>query len=623
MSLADLFEPAPLLADGAMGTLLHSRGHATDSVLERLNLTRPAEIRAIHAAYVDAGVDLLCTNTFAANRLRLGAALEGGDDLRRINEAGARLAREAADQAGRRVLVAGDVGPTGGRLAPYGRLRPAAARAIFSEQVEALGQGGVDLVLCETFADVRELLEAVAAVRDAGGLPVVATMTFTRDDRTLLGESPAQVAARLAEAGADLIGVNCAGGPAQALRLVRAMQRAVPLARLAVKPNAGWPEQIGGRLAYPATPAYFADYARQFAEEGVVLIGGCCGTTPEHTAAMRAALDECSSGAVSASAGAGPSVGSTRAADSRGGRRQVGVPDAGESRRLADRLRAGEFVVTVEMSPPKGLNTQALLAGAQLLREAGAAAINVADSPRARMRMSPWALCHLIRAEVGLDTVLHFPLRGRNVLRVQGDLLAAHALGIRNLFAVMGDPTAIGDHPGAMDAFDLVPSGLIRLVKQGLNTGVDLAGSGLDEPTSFFVGCALNFAAGDADKEFRSLRKKLDAGADFVLTQPVYDPAGARAFLRHHEERHGPLGVPLIAGVLPLWGERHASFLHNEVPGISIPEPLRARVARGGRDEGRRIAVEIATELRVFAQGVYLMPPFARWDMAAEIIEAL
>ncbi len=617
MTLAELLARAPLLADGAMGTMLVARGQAEHGGVEALNLIAPNEVRDVHAAYVAAGADLICTNTFAANRRRFEDLVDR-DTVTRTNAAGVHLARAVAADAGRTVLVAGDVGPLGARLAPYGRTQPSEARAIFSEQIAALLAAGVDLLLFETFADIRELIEALGAARGLSDLPLVATMTFTRDDRTLLGEPAARVALALHDAGADIAGVNCAAGPAQALRLLHQMRGARPQLPLAVKPNAGWPEQTSsGRLAYPATPAYFADYVRPFADAGVVILGGCCGTTPEHIAAMRRALDE---------AGLRPGF--------RPGlsQRDALVPSAGErasvqmvmpASPLAQRLHARALVVTVEMSPPKGLNTQALLAGAHLLKEAGADAINVADSPRARMRMSPWALCHLIQTDVGLDTVLHFPLRGRNLLRVQGDLLAAHALGIRNLFAVMGDPTAIGDHPGAMDAYDVVPSGLIRLVKQGLNTGVDHAGTGIGEPTSFFVGCALNMGAADVDKEIRALRKKLDAGADFVLSQPVFDAAVARAFLARWQEQHGALAVPLVAGVLPLYGARHATFLHNEVPGIQIPAALRARSAAGGRDEGVRIALEIIAELRPLVGGIYLMPPFSKWDMAADVIEAI
>jgi len=611
MTLEELLRAAPILADGAMGTVLLGRAGRPESV-EALNLLAPDEVEAVHVDYVAAGADLLCTNTFAANRHRL-ARIAGGDAVERVNRAGAELARRATAGASRRIAIAGDVGPLGAHLAPYGRLRPEEARAAFAEQIGALLGAGVDLLVFETFADVRELAEALAAARD-GRVPRVATMTFTRDDRTWLGERAGEVAARMIDAGADLIGVNCAAGPAQAMRLVREMRAAVPAARLAVKPNAGWPEQgVDGRLRYPATPSYFGEYARRFAQEGVVLIGGCCGTTAEHVAAMRTGLD------AAAEVGAAAPVRSDTIVEPSNA--CTLESERGASPTLPRRLAEARLALTVEMAPPKGLNTGRLVAAAHRLREAGADAINVTDSPRARMRMSPWALCHRIQQEVGLETILHFPLRGRSVLRVQGDLLAAHALGIRNLFAVMGDPTAIGDHPGAMDSYDLVPSGLIRLVKTQLNRGVDHAGGEIGEGTSFVVGCAFNLAAADAERELRALRRKLEAGADFILTQPVFDAAAAQATLERWRVAYGPLPVPLVAGVLPLYGERHASFLHNEVPGICIPAEVRGRVARGGRDEGVRIALELVAALRSLVAGIYLMPPFSRWDMAGEIIE--
>jgi homocysteine S-methyltransferase len=379
-----------------------------------------------------------------------------------------------------------------------------------------------------------------------------------------------------------------------------------------VKPNGGWPELRGDRIMYPATPAYFAEYAVAFADAGAVVIGGCCGTTPEHIAAMRDALAQRTPGPLPA-----PETPRTAPAST------VRHAPARRPTRLAAKLARGEFVIGVEMHPPRGLSAHKLIAGAQAVAAAGADVINVADSPMARMRMSAWGVCHLIEREAGLETVLHFPLRGRNVLRVQGDLLAAHALGLRNVFVVMGDPTAIGDYPQAMDASDLVPSGLIRLITRSLNAGRDHAGVAIGEPTSFFAGCAVNLTAADAEREIAALRRKIAAGAGFALTQPVFDVAPARAFLQRYAALHGPLELPLLVGVMPLYNARHASFLHNEVPGVTIPAALRERMAAAtdGPAEGVRIALELFAELRTVARGVYLMPPFGRYDLAAEIIE--
>jgi homocysteine S-methyltransferase len=598
-----------------MGTMLHASGVPMDRSFDELNLSRPARVAEVHRAYLDAGAQMILTNTFGANRFKL--ALHGLESkVGEINAAAARLARRVVDASFKEVLMAGDVGPLGVRLAPFGRVKPEQAYAAFREQIEALTDAGVDWIVIETMSDLREIAEALRAAKDVGKAPVAATMTFTRDDRSLLGDTPEQVAVELAKLGADVMGVNCSGGPAQVLRILRTMKQAVPDARFMAKPNAGWPEQVGGRIMYPATPAYFAEYAVAFAEAGAHIIGGCCGATPEHIAAMRAALD------------ARPLSLAKRSWGLVSGEREESVPGPGQPTELGKKLAAGKFVVGVEMDPPRGLSTHKVLAGASLLAEAGADVINVADAPMARMRMSPWAVCHLIQQEVRLETILHFPTRGRSLLRVQGDLLAAHALGARNVFVVMGDPTSIGDYPNAMDDYDLVPSGLIRLIKQGFNAGVDRAGADIGQPTSFFVGCAVNLASPQVDKEITTLRKKIEAGADFALTQPVYDAALARQFLRRYKDRYGALQLPVLAGVLPLYNARHAAFLHNEVPGIGIPEAIRRRMeaaggSERGREVGRQIAQELVTELRSVVQGVYLMPPFGRYDLAAEIIEGL
>jgi homocysteine S-methyltransferase len=602
----------PLLGDGAMGTLLNARGVGFDQCFDALNLTNPALVGEIHRAYIEAGAQIIQTNTFGANRYKLAAhGLEA--KVAEINRAGVELARRVALASFKEVLIAGDVGPLGVRLAPFGRVQPEQARQVFAEQISALAQAGADLLIIETFSDLQEILEAIAAARQVCDLPIVASMTFTRDDLTLLGDSPTKVAQTLARAGVELIGINCSGGPAQIWRILRQMRQAAPQARFSVMPNAGWPEQVGGRIMYPANPEYFGEYALAFCEAGATLVGGCCGTTPQHIAAMRAALDKLPQGCA-------PSIS------------ELSLPAEVEERlaqpqhpsRLAQKLSAGEFVVSVEMDPPRGLSVHKLLAGASLLTEAGADVINIADSPMARMRMSPWAVCSLIQREFNIETVLHFPTRGRNLLRVQGDLLAAHALGIRNVFVVMGDPTAIGDYPDAMDNYDLVPSGLIKLIKQNFNVGLDHAGADIGQPTSFFVGCALNLTPQEPQQEIKNLRRKLKAGADFILTQPIFQPDLAEAFLKRYEDQYGRLQVPILVGVLPLYSPRHALFLHNEVPGVSIPDSLRQRIQEAGEaapQEGVRIALELIEQMRPWASGIYLMPQFNRYDLAAEIVE--
>jgi methionine synthase I (cobalamin-dependent)/5,10-methylenetetrahydrofolate reductase len=608
----------PLLADGAMGTMLHTRGASFEHSFDELNLTDPALVSGIHRDYIQAGAQVIKTNTFGANRFKLARqGLEG--QVQAINQAGANLARRAGTDSLKQVFIAGDVGPLGVHLAPFGRVQPEQAREVFVEQMLALGQAGVDLFLIETMVDLYEVNEAIAAAHLVGDqlgdrLPVVASMTFTRDDRTLLGDGPEKVACTLNQSGADVIGVNCSGGPAQLLRILKQMGQAVPGAHFAVMPNAGWPEQVGGRIMYPATPEYFGEYALAFWQAGARLIGGCCGTTPAHISVMRRAID------------LNPPQKVFRGAVVTISEREELVASSDQPTLLSQKLAAGKFVTAVEMDPPRGLSTHKLLAGASLLAEAGADVIDVADSPMARMRMSPWAVCNLIQSRINIETVLHFPTRGRNLLRVQGDLLASHALGVRNVFVVMGDPTSIGDYPDAMDNYDLVPSGLIKLIKQGFNLGVDHSGSTIGQPTSFFVGCALNVNPADIGAEIKNLRRKLRAGADFILTQPVFDVEPLRAFLRQYQQEHGALGVPVLAGILPLANARHALFLNQEVPGIAIPLKMMSAMEQAGENgprTGVEIAIELVGQLKPYTQGIYIMPAFNRFDYAAEIIEAV
>ncbi|MBN1201485.1 MAG: bifunctional homocysteine S-methyltransferase/methylenetetrahydrofolate reductase [Anaerolineae bacterium] len=604
-----------ILADGAMGTMLHAQQSLPmDTCFDALNLDDPAVVAEVHHRYIEAGAEIIETNTFGANIYKLGACgLQ--KQCAAINRAGVELARRVVDAMYRdNLYVAGAVGPLGVRLAPFGRVTPEQAFEAFRIQLEALVEANADVLILETFTDLYEIAEAVKAARAVDDtVPVIAQMTFTRDDRTLLGDTPAQVARALRAMGADVIGLNCSGGPAQLLRIAQLMHQAEPGAYLSVMPNAGWPEQVGGRVMYPATPEYFGEYALALQEIGARVIGGCCGTTPEHIRAMRDALDD--------PARTHPVIISVpqppEAADSE-------VPE--QPTDLARKLAAGQFVVTVEMSPPRSFTAQKVTAAAELLREAHVDFINVSDSPMARMRMSPWAVCHLVQHHVGMETVLHFPTRGRNLLRVQGDLLAAHALNVRNIFVVMGDPTKIGDYPDAFDTHDIPPSGLITLIKRSLNQGVDYAGNSIGQPTSFTVGCALNVNARDPEREIKLLRKKIEAGADFALTQPVFDPATLARFLDAYAAQHGALDLPVLVGILPLNNPRHAAFLHNEVPGIDIPERTRQRLIDAGDDsksEGVYIAQELLLELKDMAQGVYIMPAFGRYDLAASVVDVL
>ncbi len=601
----------PALADGAMGTLLHEQGVSFECCFDELNLTKPAIVAGIHKAYIDAGSQIILTNTFGANRYKLDRhGLKSS--LVEINSAGVDLARRVVAASFKDILIGGDVGPLGVRLAPFGRVQAEEAQKAFKEQITALINARVDLLVIETVSDLFEIREAIFAARELSKeIPVVASMTFTRDDRTLLGDSPIKVARSLRDFGADLIGINCSGGPNQLIRILKEMHAAIPEGRFWIKPNAGWPEQLGGRIFYPASAEYFGDYALSFWKAGASVIGGCCGTTPAHIASMRMALDRTQSIEINGH-------------DHEPAEDEAETTESIEPTRFAKKLAKGKFVFAVEMDPPRGLSTHKLLAGASLLAEAGADVIDVADSPMARMRMSPWAVCNLIQRKVKVETVLHFPTRGRNLLRVQGDLLAAHALDVRNVFVVMGDPTAIGDYPDAMDNYDLAPSGLVKLIKQGFNTGVDHSGSDIGQPTNFFVGTALNLAASDKARELGLIRRKIEGGADFVLTQPVYSIRSLEDFLALYEKEYGRFPIPILAGVLPLASARHAAFLQQEVPGISIPEVVHEQMRKAGdtgAKKGIELAVKLIGELRSFAQGVYLMPAFNRFDYAAEIIE--
>lgn len=610
MDLLERLSQGTILADGAMGTMLHARGVSFDKCFDELNLANPAAVADIHREYIEAGAQLVITNTFGANRFKLmkhGLA----EDVKDINRAGVELARRAVAASFKDVLVAGDIGPLGVRIAPYGRVKPEEARAAFAEQVLALTEAGADLIVIETMSDLYEIQEAIKAAKQTSALPVVASVTFTRDDRTLLGDEPMKVARKLKEAGADVIGVNCSGGPSQLLRILKQMKHAVPDGKFWVKPNAGWPEQVGGRIMYPADPEYFGDYALAFREAGASIVGGCCGTTPQHITAMKKAFE-------SAPVFVAETI-SILTDD------ETLEEPAEQPTQLAQRLAAGKFSISVEMDPPRGLSTHKLLAGASMLYDAGADVINVADSPMARMRMSAWAVCDLVQRKIGVETTLHFPTRGRNLLRVQGDLLAAHAIGLRNVFVVMGDPTSIGDYPEATDNYDLVPSGLIKLIKQGFNMGVDHSGTSIGQPTNFFVGAALNLCPQDMDNEVKNLHRKIKAGADFFLTQPIYREEDGPKLIEAYEAKHGKLAQPILAGILPLVSSKHANFLHNEVPGVFIPDSARSRIESAG--DGAKVGVELAVELtqkiKSWASGIYIMPQFHRYDMVAEIIEAV
>ncbi|MBI4498769.1 MAG: bifunctional homocysteine S-methyltransferase/methylenetetrahydrofolate reductase [Chloroflexi bacterium] len=608
-------ELGPLLADGAMGTMLYAEGVDYRRCFDELNLSDPALVQSIHRRFITAGAELIETNTFAANRFKLG--LHGlAEKVRDINLRGVKLAREVREVAGEPVFVAGAVGPSGLALRAGLARSPEEISAAFLEQIEALLEGGVDLLIFETFTDLDELRLAVGAARSACDLPIIAQMTFNEDERTLSGQDPAQVVPALEALGVDIIGTNCTIGPQGVLAIADRMAHRTHRA-VSAMPNAGLPTVVEGRFLYLSTPQYFAEYARRFAESGVRIIGGCCGTTPLHIKAMKEAL-----------AAAAPAV---RPAAARAVTAKVTepppayddaqAPTTETPTGLADKLAQGHYVISVELDPPKGINPAKVLAGAAMLKQVGADCINIGDSPMARVRMSCIAMAHLVQEQAGIEAIIHFTTRDRNLMAIQSELIGAHALGIRNVIALTGDPPRLGDYPNATGIWDVDSIGLISILKR-LNEGRDYAGNALARPTSFFVACALTPQAPDRVKERERLRRKLDAGADLVMTQPLY----TREEVEEALEYFGPIEVPILLGVLPVQSYRHAEFLHHEVPGIFVPDHIRERMRLAGErglQEGLAITLEFVEEVRDLCAGVYIMPSFGRYEMAAEIIKLL
>ena len=603
----ELLRSQIVVFDGAMGTMLYSAGIPFSRCFDELNVSRPELVRGIHEAYVAAGAQVIETNTFGANRFRL-REIEQGQHVRAFNEIGVRLAREAA--AGR-ALVAGSMGPLGKHMAPIGNLSAEEAGAAYREQGEILAGSGVDLLVLETVTNLDEMLVAVRAVRDLGP-PVVALLTFNEEAKTLVGNKPQEVARLLSGEGVAALGANCSVGPQAILETLELLipHCGVPVVAM---PNAGLPSLVGGRYFYLSSPEYVADFARKAAELGVSAVGGCCGTTPEHIAAIAKAV-----------AGVKP-----RKREARTSTIEVLDPPAparpspspaprrvGFYEKLADR-----FAISVEIDPPRGLNVERFVKSAVYLKGKGADAINVADSPLARPRMSPSAFCHIIQRDAGIETILHISCRDRNILGTQSELMGAHALGIRDVIAITGDPIQVGGYLQASDVFDLDSVSLTRLIAK-LNVGQDFTGKSVDEATEFRVCVAANPTAVDLDAELDKLRRKIDAGADYIFTQPIYDPRDLERML----ERIPDLSIPLCVGILPLRNGRHAEFIHNEVPGMSVPAPIRKRMIEAGdhgMEEGIAVAIEILEQTRPLCRGAYLMPPFNKFEMAGEILDAL
>ncbi len=603
----------PLLADGAMGTLLFERGIPYERSFDELNLTQPTLIEAIHRDYLAAGAELIETNTFGANAFRLTA--HGlADKARTIARQGVKVARNAREIVGTTAFVAGSMGPLGRPLEPFGHIAVADAEKAFRAQAEGLLEGGLDVFVLETFQDLSEILAALRAIKSVTAeVPVIAQMTFGLDGKTRYGHSPSLVVRALKQAGADVVGVNCGVGPQPLLEVIEDVLAAAEGTPVSAMPNAGLPQFVEGRYVYLASPQYFAEFAARAIELGVKLVGGCCGTTPAHVKAMRERL-----------ASHLPAEKLPPGADvhviERSPIEAEAPSDEGEPSLL--RLMKSRFTVSVEIDPPRGINVQKVMAGARLMAARGVDCINIADSPMARIRMSAMSLAFQIHRELPqMELILHYTTRDRNLMALQSELLGAHALGLHNILCLTGDPPSLGDYPNMTAVYDTDSMGLIRIVRQ-LNEGTDQAGSSIGGNTNFAVGCGVNPTAENLDVELERFRRKLDAGAQFVMTQPVYELECWERFL---EKLGGMPKIPLLIGILPLQSFRHADFLHNEVPGISVPEWIRQRMHDAG-NEGQKVGVELAQDLlaqcRGMASGVYLMPSFGRYENCLEVLEA-
>jgi methionine synthase I (cobalamin-dependent)/5,10-methylenetetrahydrofolate reductase len=601
--------------DGAMGTMLYAKGVYINRSYDELNLTNPDLVRAVHEEYVRAGAEVIETNTFTATAHKLQQyGLEGR--LREINIAAARLAREASEG---RSYVAGAIGPLGLRIEPYGPTSFEEAKEMFKQQVEALLEGGVDLFLLETFSDISEARQAIRAVRELSDLPVIAQMTISLDGNTSFGTTPEVFTARLDEWGADVIGLNCGVGPVTVLTAVEKM-RLVTAKKLSAQPNAGLPRDVQGRQFYMCSPEYMAKYAKRLIQAGVRFIGGCCGTTPSHIKLISDAVRPLSPRHTGKT---GRLVSAARVEEVKPD--EIPVTPLEQRSNWGRRLARGEFLTTVEVLPPKGCDATKTLESIRLLKDAGVNAVNIPDGPRAQTRMSAQATAVLVEREIGLESVLHYCCRDRNLLGMMSDLLGAAALGLRNLLLITGDPPKMGPYPDATAVFDIDSIGLTNMVNK-LNHGLDLGNNPTGTPTSFCIGVGVNPGAVNLDEEIKRFEWKVEAGAEFAITQPVFDVEQLRDFLRRIEH----VRVPVVAGIWPLVSYRNAEFLHNEVPGVrvtpAIMERMRLASEKGkdaARDEGLKIARELLLDVRDSIQGVQVSAPFNNVRYALEVFEAL
>jgi methionine synthase / methylenetetrahydrofolate reductase(NADPH) len=600
---------SPVLCDGAMGTLLYSKGIFINRCYDELNLSQPDLIRAIHHEYLQAGAEIIETNTFGANAFRL-ARHSLADKVHDMNRMGARLAREAVKSFD--VWVAGSVGPLGTRIEPLGKTSFEEARQAFRDQIEALAEGGVDLLMLETFGYLEELHQAMLAAKDVGAkLPLVVQVTVDEEGNCLDGSNPETFVARIEEWGADVIGCNCSVGPVAMLDAIERV-RALTSLPLAAQPNAGIPRSVEGRNIYLCSPEYMASYARKFVAAGVRIVGGCCGSTPDHIRVMKSALRAGEARGKSASS----QVISTTLP------RATPAQPLEERSALGAKLARGEFVTMVEVVPPKGTDIAKELEGSRFLKSVGVDAVNIPDSPRASARMSNQALSLLVQREAGIDAILHYTCRDRNVLCIQSDLLGAAAVGIRNLICITGDPPKMGNYPDATAVFDVDAIGLVNIV-HNLNRGLDLGGNPIGAGTGFVIGVGANPGLTDLDEEIRRFEYKVAAGAEYAVTQPVFDIRLLENFLRRTEHCR----IPVVAGIWPLVSVRNAEFMKNELR-VSVPDAILERMARAqtpeaARAEGVAIAREMLIAVRQTVQGAQISAPQGRYSSAVDVLEAL
>jgi methionine synthase / methylenetetrahydrofolate reductase(NADPH) len=602
----------PLLGDGAMGTMLYGRGVPLDACFDVLCVNDAQLVQSIHAEYIAAGADCIETNTFGANRFKLGVHGLAGR-VREINRCGAKLARDVRETMGRDVFVLGSIGPLGKYLAPLGSIEADEARAAFREQAEGLVEGGVDALIVETLSDLVEMRLAVEAIRSITELPIVCQVAFTDDGVTFLGRAAAEVARALRELPIEGLGANCSVGSSVLYDILIQMLPEAGTLPVVIQPNAGLPSRAGERLIYLSSPSYMADYAARMITAGARMVGGCCGTTPQHIRAMRHAVDRVAPGRTVVE------VESPRRARVE----DVEAPPLSTTAPLTvleRRLEARDFLVTVELDPPRGHNIEKLVQGAKLLKERGVEIVDINDGSLGRVRMSVLPTAILVRDATGLDVTMHFTCRDRNLMGIQADVLGAHAMDIRNILAMTGDPPRTGDYVNATAVFDVDAIGLIRILN-GMNRGLDATGNSIGEPTAFCVGAALNPSAAEAQQEMERFLAKVEAGARWAQTQPVYEPDVLERFFARTRPP-----IPIVVGILPLHSFRHAEFLHNEVPGITVPDWARARMRDAG-ERGRQAGIDMSQSLlhdiKTRYAGAYLMPSFGRFEVVAEVLDAL